>query len=127
MTLNGAKREKSSIHIHHCRTHTYYLTIQFLLSIIVMTSEMLQCSPFTSISLRKLTGFVSGEGKSKWYIYSVPHSAECQEHSSVPPHRPHYPLNFQLFQRQMSTPGIQAKPVNDEHWRLCHPHFSHWR
>lgn len=69
---------------------------------------MLQCPPFTSVSLRKLNGFVSYEGKSKWFIYSVPHSAECQKHSSVSPQRPHYPLNFQLFQRQMSTPGIQA-------------------
>lgn len=52
--------------------------------------------------------FVSCEGISKWFIFSVPPSAQCQKHSSVSPHRPHYPLNFQLFQRQMSTPGIQA-------------------
>lgn len=25
------------------------------------------------------------------------------------PHGPHYPLNFQLFQRQTSTPGIRTK------------------
>lgn len=27
---------------------------------------------------------------------------------SVSPHGPHYPVNFQLFQRQMSAPGIRA-------------------
>lgn len=27
---------------------------------------------------------------------------------SVSPHGPHYPLNVQLFQRQMSTPGIRT-------------------
>lgn len=62
----------------------------------------------TSIILGKLVGFVSYEGKSKWLIQSVPHSAECQKLSSVSLRRPHYPLNFQLFQRQMSTPGIHA-------------------
>lgn len=29
------------------------------------------------------------------------------------PQRPHYPLNFQLFQRQMSTPGISAMNTGD--------------
>lgn len=31
---------------------------------------------------------------------------------SVSPHGPHYPLNFQLFQRQMRTPGINTNLSN---------------
>lgn len=88
--------------------------------------------PITSIHLRKPNGFVSHEyheGKSikRRFIYSVPYSMECQEPSTVSPQRPHYPLNFQLLQRQMSSPGIPNKPVNDKHGSWCHLRFSRRR
>jgi len=104
-------------------SHTFTLSYSTFSFIIVMRSKILHMYQFEKAGQL----FLLKANQKGLYIPSLIQLRECQKHSSASPQRPHYPLNFQLFQRQMSTPGILSNPVNDELRRLSHPCLPRWR